>query len=98
MWRMDKKMKGLDLSEGQQEKYDQIRSNIEQHFTKGMDEHETMKDTFHLEMSKEDPDVRLMADMIKKKINDLSGFHASPPLDFYLQNRPPCRLDDTIRA
>ena len=39
-----------------------------------MDEHETIKDTLHLEMSKEDPDVRLMADMIKKKINDLSGF------------------------
>lgn len=74
LWRMDKKMKDLNLSEGQQEKYNQLRSNIEKHITSGMDEHETMRDTFHEEMAKEDPNVRLMVDMIKKKINDLSGF------------------------
>ena len=74
LWRMDKKMKDLNLSEGQQEKYNQIRSNIEKHITEGMDEHKTMKDIIHGEMTKEDPDVRLMVDMIKKKIDDFSGF------------------------
>ena len=74
LWRMDKKMKELNLSEEQQEKYNQIRSNIEKHFTEGMDDRKMMMDTFHGEMSKEDPDVRLMVDLVKKKIDELSGF------------------------
>lgn len=73
LWRMDKKMKDLNLSGGQQEKYNQIRSNIEKHLTKGMDDRKMMLDTFHGEMSKEKPDVRLLVDMIKKKIDELSG-------------------------
>ena len=66
LWRMDKKMKDLNLSGEQQEKYNQIRSNIDKHLTEGMDGRKMMINTFHGEMSKEDPDVRLLVDMIKK--------------------------------
>ena len=74
LWRMDKKMKDLNLSEGQQGKYNQIRSNIDKQLTEGMDDRKMMRDTFHGEMSKEDPDVRLMVNMVKQKIDELSGF------------------------
>jgi hypothetical protein len=65
-------MKDLNLSGEQQNKYNQIRSNIEKHLTEGMDDRTVMMDTFHSEMSKDDPDVRLLVDMMKKKINEVS--------------------------
>ena len=74
LWRMDKKMKDLNLSDGQQKKYDQIRSNIEKYFTEGMDGRKVMMDTFHMEMSKDEPNVSLLVGMIKEKIDELSGF------------------------
>jgi hypothetical protein len=73
LWRLDKQMKELNLTEGQQDKYNQIRSNIEKHLTEGMDDRKVMRDTFHTEMSKDNPDVRLLVDMMKKKINEVSG-------------------------
>jgi hypothetical protein len=73
LWRMDKKMKALNLSEEQQEKYNQIRSNIEKQLTEGMDDRKMMMDTFQREMSRENPDVRLLAGMVKTKIDEVSG-------------------------
>ena len=73
LWRMDKKMKALNLSEEQQEKYNQIRSNIEKQLTEGMDDRKMMMDTFQREMSQEDPDVRRLAEMVKTKIDEVSG-------------------------
>lgn len=73
LWRLDKQMKELNLSEGQQDKYNQIRSNIEKHLIEGMDDRKVMMDTFHGEMSKDDPNVRLLVDMMKKKIDEVSG-------------------------
>ena len=73
LWRMDKKMKALDLSEEQQENYNRIRSNIEKQLTLGMDDRKMMRDTFQREMSQENPDVRLLAGMVKTKIDEVSG-------------------------
>lgn len=73
LWKLDRQMKELNLTEGQQKKYNQIRSNIEKHLTEGMDDRKVIRDTFHSEMSKEDPNIRLLADMTKKKINEVSG-------------------------
>jgi hypothetical protein len=73
LWRLDKQMKELNLNERQQDKYNQIRSNIEKHLTEGMDDHKVMRDTFHGEMSKDDPDVRLLVGMMNKKIDEVSG-------------------------
>lgn len=74
LWRMDKRMKALNLSEEQQEKYNQIRSNIEKHLTEGIEDRQTMMDTFHTEMSKENPDMSLLAGMVKTKIDEVSKF------------------------
>ena len=86
LWRMDKRMKALNLSEEQQEKYNRIRSNIEKHLTEGMDDRKVMIDTFHTEMDKENPDVRLLAGMIKTKIDevaDLMGQNLDRVVEFY---------------
>jgi hypothetical protein len=73
LWRVDKQMKELNLTEGQQDKYNQIRSNIEKHLTEGMDDSKVMRETFHSEMNKDNPDMSLLAVMMKKKINEVSG-------------------------
>ena len=73
LWRLDKQMKDLNLLGEQQDKYNQIRSNIEKHLTEGMDDRKAMMDTFHGEMSKDAPDVRLLVDMMKTKIDEVSG-------------------------
>jgi hypothetical protein len=66
-------MKELNLTEGQQDKYNQIRSNVEKHLTEGMDDRKAMRETFHSEMSKDEPDMRLLVNMMKEKINEVSG-------------------------
>jgi hypothetical protein len=73
LWRVDKQMKELNLNGGQQDKYNQIRSNIEKHLTEGMDERKVMRETFHSEMSKDNPKVRPLVEMMKKKIDEVSG-------------------------
>jgi hypothetical protein len=73
LWRLDKQMKELNLTEGQQDKYNQIRSNVEKHLTEGMDDRKAMRETFHSEMSKDEPDMRLLVNMMKEKINEVSG-------------------------
>jgi hypothetical protein len=72
LWRMDKRMKALNLSEEQQEKYNQIRANIEKHLTEGIEDRKRMIEAFHTEMSKENPDVRLLAGMVRGKIDEVS--------------------------
>ncbi len=73
LWRLDKQMKELNLTGGQQDKYNQIRSNIEKHLTEGMDDRKVMMDTFHSEMSKDAPEVRPLVNMMKTKIDEVSG-------------------------
>jgi hypothetical protein len=74
LWRLDKGVKELDLSEEQKEKYNEIRLRIETHLTEGMEDRKRLMEEFHTEIGKEDPDVRLLAESLKKKIKEISGF------------------------
>ncbi|MFC1883470.1 Spy/CpxP family protein refolding chaperone [Thermodesulfobacteriota bacterium] len=73
LWRMDKKAKELDLTEKQMEKYNGIRSRIEAQLSNGVESRKKMKEEFRSELGKEDPDVKSMAEKIKKKIRKVSG-------------------------
>ena len=73
LWRMDKKAKELNLTSAQKAKYEVLKGNIKAHFSEG-NEHQKMKDQFRTEMSKEDPNVKNLAETMKTKIKDLSGF------------------------
>lgn len=74
IWRLDKRVKELNLTDAQQEKYNKIRSMIETHMTEGIVERKKMMEEIHGEILKEDPDVRFITESLKNKVNEVSGF------------------------
>ena len=92
LWRLDKRVKELNLSEEQKEKYSEIRSRIETHLTEGMEDRKRLMKEFHMEINSENPDMRLMAETVKKKIKEISGF-MEENLDLFVEFYE--TLDDT---
>jgi len=74
LWRLEKKVAGLDLSDDQNEKYEVIKAKIKTRLSEGMDERKRMMEEFHAEMDKGTPDIAGLAESVKKKIKDVSGF------------------------
>jgi len=74
LWRMDRRVKALGLSDVQEEKYDEIRARIENHLTEGLDDRKNMIEKFHTEMNKDNPDIAALAESVKKKIKVISKF------------------------
>jgi len=102
LWRMDKKAKELNLTSSQKAKYEAIRENLKIHFTEFQTEHQKMKDQFHQEMSKENPDIKLLIGFAKTKVNELSGFmnkNLDLLLNFYasLDNHQKAMINDEIK-
>jgi Spy/CpxP family protein refolding chaperone len=102
LWKMDKKAKELNLTASQKAKYEAIRENFKVHFTEFQTEHQKMKDQFHKEISKEEPDIKLLVGSAKTKINELSGFmnkNLDLLLDFYnsLDNQQKSMINKEIR-
>ena len=102
LWRLDKGVEELDISEEQREKYNEIRSRIVTHLTEGMEDRKRLMQEFHAEIDKEDPDVRLLAESLKKKIKEISGFmeeNLDLFVEFYqgLDNAQKDRVIDGIR-
>ena len=73
LWRMDKRVEELDLTDGQKQKYEEIKGKIETQLKEGMADRNRMIEEFHAEINKENPDVGLLAESIKKKIKEISG-------------------------
>ena len=102
LWKMDKKAKELNLTASQKAKYEALRENLKTHFTGFHADHQKMKDQFHRELSKENPDVKLMIETAKTKLNEMSGFmnkNLDLLLDFYasLDNRQKEMINKEIR-
>ena len=74
LWRLDKKVVELDLTDAQKEKYEVIKGNIQTQLEEGMADRKRMIEEFHAEINKEDPDVKALAETIKRKIEGISGF------------------------
>jgi hypothetical protein len=74
LWRMDRKVQKLDLKNEQKEKYNELRSKIEAQLSDGLEDRRRMREGFSLEIRKEDPDVKAMAETIKEKISKISSF------------------------
>lgn len=74
LWRLEKKVKELNLSDSQKEKFEKIQASIEPHLAEGMDGLRRLIEEMLAEMNKEDPDVKVLAGKIKKKIEEISGF------------------------
>ena len=102
LWKMDKKAKELKLTATQKAKYEAIRENFKGHFTEFHSEHQKLKDQFHKEISKENPDIKLLIESTKIKLNEVSGFmnkNLDLLLDFYasLDSRQKEMINDEIR-
>ena len=74
LWRLEKKMEDLNLTDLQKEKFEEIKGKIETQLKAGMDDRKRMIEEFHTEINKEDPDVKALAEKVKKKMEEISGF------------------------
>ncbi len=102
LWRMDKMAKELNLTSAQKAKYEVLKGNIKTHFTEGRNDRQKMKDQFRTEMSKEDPNIKNLAETMKTKTKHLSGFmneNLDLLVDFYesLDSSQKRLINDEIR-
>jgi len=70
---LDKRIEFLDLNETQDRKYKQIRSKIKDHFNKHMEDRKASEEQLQKEIHRENPDINLIADLIKKRIQGMSS-------------------------
>ena len=74
LWRLDKRVEELDLSEAQKGKYEEIKGKIETQLNEGMDDRKRLMKELQIEINKENPDVKVLAESIKKRIKRISAF------------------------
>ena len=85
-WMMDKRAEELKLTDAQKEKYEALKANIKEHLQDSMADHMGLRDQFHSEISKENPDIGTIVGTIKTKINEMSDIAdqiLSLFMDFY---------------
>ena len=74
LWRLDKGVEGLNLSEAQKEKYEEMRAKLETRFKELREERKRWREELQGKMKKEDPDVKVLSESVKKGIERFSGF------------------------
>jgi hypothetical protein len=74
LWRMEKLAQGLNLTEVQKAKYEELKNNLKSHLSSGFGERQRIKAQFMTELNKENPDMQGVVKSVKTKINDHSGF------------------------
>lgn len=74
LWRLDKRVEELDLSEAQKGKYEEIKGKIETQLKDGMDDRKRLMEELQTEINKENPDLKVLAESIKKRIKRISAF------------------------
>jgi protein CpxP len=74
LWRLDKRVEGLNLSEAQKEKYKEIKEKLETRFKEHRDDRKRFMEELQTAMNKEYPDIKVLSESIKKRIKRFSGF------------------------
>lgn len=74
LWRLDKRVEELDLSEAQKGKYEEMKGKIETRLKERRDDRKRFMEELQTAMNKEDPDVKVLSESIKKRIKRFSGF------------------------
>jgi hypothetical protein len=72
--RLDKRVKALDLSEAQKEKYEEIKGKLETRLEEHRDDRKRWMEELRTAMKKEDPDVKSLSESLKQRIERFSGF------------------------
>jgi Spy/CpxP family protein refolding chaperone len=73
-WRLDKGVEGLNLSEAQKGKYEEMKGKLETRFKEQRDDRKRFIEELQTAMKKEDPDVKVLSESVKKRIERFSGF------------------------
>jgi len=74
LWRLDKRVEELNLSEAQKQKYEEIKGKLETRLKEHGDSRKRLIEEVQTEMNKEDPDMKALSESIKKRIKRFSGF------------------------
>jgi Spy/CpxP family protein refolding chaperone len=74
LWRLDKRVEGLSLSEAQKGKYEEMKAKLKTRFKEHRDDRKRFMEELQTAMNKEDPDVKGLSKSIKKRIERFSGF------------------------
>ena len=74
LWRLDKGVEGLNLSEAQKGKYEEMKGKLETRFKEHRDDRKRWMEELQTAMNKEDPDVKVLSESVKKRIERFSGF------------------------
>ncbi len=71
--RLDAKVKDLNLTPAQKEKYDELRAQLKERLLTAKEERKRFREIVRAEFAKESPDVAALNGMMKKKIGDGSA-------------------------
>ena len=74
LWRLDKGIEGLNLSEPQKGKYEEMKGKLEGRFKEHRSDRKRWMEELQTAMKKEDPDVKVLSESVKKRIERFSGF------------------------
>jgi hypothetical protein len=70
---LDKRIQSLDLNETQEKKYEEIRAKIKSRLHEHIEDRKAFAEQLREEVQRENPDIDRMADLVKKRIQTLSG-------------------------
>lgn len=73
LWRMDKKVQELNLTEAQEAKYEVFKDNIASHLLEGFGGRQAFKAQVQAELNKETPDLSGLIQSVKLRISEFSG-------------------------
>jgi hypothetical protein len=74
LWRLDKGVEGLNLSEPQKGKYEEMKGKLEGRFKEHREDRKRWMEELQRSINKEDPDVRVLSESVKKGMKGFSGF------------------------
>ncbi len=74
LWRLDKGVGGLSLSEAQKGKYEEMKGKLEARFKEHREDRKRFMEELQSSMKKQDPDVKVLSESVKKGIERFSGF------------------------
>jgi len=74
LWRLDKEVEGLNLSEPQKGKYEEMKGKLQGRFREHRDGRKRWMEELQTAINKGAPDVRVLSESVKKRIGRFSGF------------------------
>ncbi|HVP80080.1 MAG TPA: hypothetical protein VMV04_19535 [Thermodesulfobacteriota bacterium] len=84
LWRLDKGVEGLNLSEAQKGNYEEMKGKLETRLKEHRDDRKRWMEELQTAMNKQDPDVKALSESVKKRIERFSGF-IEENLDLFVQ-------------